>query len=88
MGRDGVVGIAKRYWLDGTGIESRWVRDFPHPSIPALGPIHQPVQWVLGPFPGVKRLGRGVDHIPPSNAEVKEEKSCTSTSPLGLHGLF
>jgi len=23
-------------------------------------------------FPGVKRPGRGVDHAPPSNAEVKE----------------
>ena len=25
-----------------------------------------------GSFPGVKRLGRGVDHPPPSRAEVKE----------------
>jgi len=25
-----------------------------------------------GPFPGLKRPGRGVDHPPPSSAEVKE----------------
>jgi hypothetical protein len=25
-----------------------------------------------GSFPGVKRPGRGVDHPPPSSAEVKE----------------
>ena len=32
------VGIATGYWLDGPGIESRWGRDFPHLSRPALGP--------------------------------------------------
>ena len=37
-GRDSSVGIATRYGLDGPGIESRWRRDFPHPSRPALGP--------------------------------------------------
>ena len=31
-GRDSSVGIATRYGLDGPGIESRWGRDFPHPS--------------------------------------------------------
>ena len=38
VGRDSSVGIAATYGLDGQGIESRWVRDFPHPSRPALGP--------------------------------------------------
>ena len=38
VGRDSSVGIATRYGLDGQGIESRWGRDFPHPSRPALGP--------------------------------------------------
>ena len=33
-GRDSSVGIATRYGLDGPGIESRWGRDFPHPSRP------------------------------------------------------
>ena len=45
-GRDSSVGIATRYGLDGPGIESRWGRDFPHPSRPSLGPTQLPVQWV------------------------------------------
>ena len=47
-GRDSSVGIATRYGLDGPGIESRWWRDFPYPSRPALGPTQPPVQWVRG----------------------------------------
>jgi hypothetical protein len=30
-----------------------------------------PIQWVPGLSRGVKRPGRGVDHPPPSSAEVK-----------------
>jgi hypothetical protein len=33
-----VVDTANRYWLDGPGIEFRWLRGFPHPSRLALGP--------------------------------------------------
>ena len=63
-GRDSSVGIATRYGLDGPGIESRWWRDFTHPSRPAFGPIHPPLQWVSGPSQGVKRPGRGADSHP------------------------
>jgi hypothetical protein len=42
------VGIATGYGLDGPGSESRWGRDFPHLSRPALRSTQSPVQWVLG----------------------------------------
>jgi hypothetical protein len=46
VGRDSSVGIATRYGLDGPGIEFLWKRDFLHPSRPALGIIHFPVNSV------------------------------------------
>ena len=54
------------------GIESRWGRDFAHPSIPPWGPQSLLYNRYRVFFSGVKRPGRGVDHPRPSNAEVKE----------------
>jgi len=51
-GQGSSVGIATGYGLDGRGIESRWERDFPHLSRPALRSTQPPVQWV-------PRLSRG-----------------------------
>ena len=70
--RNSSVVISTRYGLDCPGIGSRFRRDFAHPSRPAPGPTQPPIQWLPALFPGVKRSGRGVDHLPPSSAEVKE----------------
>jgi hypothetical protein len=51
-GPDSSVGIVTGYGLDGPGIESRWRRDFPHLSKPALVSTQPPVQWVPGLFWG------------------------------------
>ena len=48
VGLDSSVGIATGYGLDGPGIETRWERDFPHLSRPALGATQPSVQWVPG----------------------------------------
>jgi hypothetical protein len=72
MGRDSSVGIATRYGLDGPGIEYRWRRDFPYRSIPTPGTHPASYTRGTGLLPKIKRPGRGVDHPPPSIAEVKE----------------
>ena len=67
----------------GPGIESRWGRDFPHLSRPALGPTQPPVQWVPGLSQGKKRPGREADPSLPSSAVVMKGQSYTSTAPMG-----
>jgi len=47
-GRDSSVGIVTRYGLDGSGLETLYGRDFPHPSKRALGSTQSPTQWVTG----------------------------------------
>jgi len=58
------VGITTCYGVDGPGIESRWGRDFPQrPELPWGPPsLNTMATWS---FAGVKRPGRGVDHLPP-----------------------
>ena len=48
VGSGSSVGIVTDYGLDVSGIESRWGRDFPHLSRPALELTQPPVQWVPG----------------------------------------
>ena len=66
-----------------SGIESRWGRDFPHPSRTALGPYPASYTMGTGSFPGVKGPGRGVDHPPPSSAEVEGRVELYICSPSG-----
>jgi len=67
------VGIATGYELDSPGIESRWRRDSPHLSRPALGPTQHPVQWVSCLSGGKERPGREADPSSLSSAVVKKE---------------
>jgi hypothetical protein len=71
MGLDSTIGIPTHYGLDGLGIESRWERDFPHSSRPALGPPSFLYNGYGVSFPGVKQPERGVDHPPLSSPKVK-----------------
>jgi hypothetical protein len=72
MGRDSSVGIATRYGLDGPGIESRLGARFSAPVQTGPGAHQASYKMGTGSFLGVKRPGCGVDHPPPSSAEVKE----------------
>jgi hypothetical protein len=72
VGRDSSVGIVTRYGPDGPGIESRRGATYFAPFQAGLGSHPASYTMGTGSFPGVKRPGRGVDHPPPSSAEVKE----------------
>jgi len=54
------------------------------------GPEAHPASYTMGTgfFSGVKRPERGVDHPPPSSAEVKQEYSYISDNSLDFRGLF
>jgi len=46
--RDSSVGTSTRYGLNGPEIKSRWGRDFPHLSRPAVRPAQLPIEGVPG----------------------------------------
>jgi hypothetical protein len=88
VGRGSEVGIATLYVLDVTRIESRWRRDFPHPSTQLLEPTTQPpVQWVLELFLGKERPGREINHLPTTSAVIKNEWWYTSSPPVCHDGM-
>ena len=72
VGRNSIFSIATHYGLDVPGIESRWGRDFPHPSRPTPG--GHPASYTMGTrsFPGSKRLGHDIDHPTPASTKVKK----------------
>ena len=73
VGRDKSVGVATRYGLRGSGMESRWGARFSAPV--HTDPGAHPASYTMGTwaFPGVKRLGHGVDHPPHLAPKLKEE---------------
>jgi hypothetical protein len=79
------VGIAIRYTLDDSGIESRWKRDFSAPV--QTGPGAHPASYTMGTgtFPGISGRG-GIDHPPYLASRLKKEYIYTSTPPVGLRG--
>jgi len=81
-GRDSPVGKTTRYGLEGPGIESRWERDFLHPSRTALGSTQPPIQRVPG-LVGGKAAGAWPWSPTPSSAEVKERVELYLYSPSG-----
>jgi len=82
MGQDSSAGIVIRYRLDGLGIESWWGVSAPIQT----GPGAHPASYTMGTgsFPGVKRPGCGIDHPPPSSAEVKERVQLYICTIFGL----
>jgi len=76
-----VVGIATRYGLDGPAIESRWGAETSRTSPGAPSIFLYNGHGIS--FPGVKQLQRDAEHIPASNAEVKERVGLKLYSPSG-----
>ena len=82
-GRNSSVGIATRYGLDCPGIESQWRSKFSAPVQTCPGAHPACCTMGTGCFLGVKWPGRGVDHPPPSRAEVEGSVQLYIYSPFG-----
>ena len=72
MGRHSSVGMVTCYRLDGPGIKSRWGRNFPHLSRPALGVHPASCMVCTRSFQEVKLPNNGTDYPPHCNADLKE----------------
>jgi len=83
VGRDGSVGIVTHYGLDGLGSGPRRGRIFrAHPDLLWGPPSLLYIRYRVS-FPGIKWLGRDVDHPPPSSTKVKERVELYLYSPSG-----
>jgi hypothetical protein len=72
MGRDNSVGIATGYGLVSLGNQSGGVRFFaPVQTSPGAHPASY--KMGTGSFPGVRRLGRGVEYPPPLAPRLKKD---------------
>ena len=83
IGPGSSIGIATGYGLDGPEIESRWGRDFPHPSRRPCGPPWLPYNRYRV-VPGVQRPERDADHPSHTLPRLKKEYGYTSIPPLGF----
>ena len=73
------IDVTIGYKLDGPGIESRYGRDFLHPSRPALGPTQSPVGYRV--FAGCKATGACRWPPTPSSTEVQGRIELYLSSP-------
>jgi len=72
MGQDSSVGTATWYGLDDPGDRIQVGVRFSAPVQTAPGAHPASYRMGTGSFPGVKRLGRCIEHPPPSSVKVKE----------------
>ena len=82
-GRNSSVGKATRCGLNAPRIELRWGRGFRIRPDRPWGPPSLLRNGRRVSFRGVKRPGRGVNHPPPSSAEVKARVELCLYSPSG-----
>ena len=80
------AGIATLYKLEGPGIEPGGGENFRNRRDRQWGPPSLLYNGCRFSFPGVQRPGSGVDHPPPTSAEVKERVELCLYPPLGPCG--
>jgi hypothetical protein len=83
MGQDSVVSIATHHGLKGLGIASWGGQIFRSCPDWSWGPPSLLYDGYQVCFQGVKRPGCGINHLPPSSAEVKERVELYLYCPSG-----